>query len=190
VAWIKTACVKLVGVERLILRFTRHLLQLYDRLLQSYVALDTLAALGRRAEPAMKLRALLGITGAVAATVALPVSAQAVSAQAVSAQAVSAQAAVHPHCTGYTYSHSVSTRQITVSETLDCASEQHTDALSLWVYVPISHSWTEAAGTTYSQQGLTETVTYVCQGNAANSWDLQEGYTSTIVPDNCGPVQP
>jgi hypothetical protein len=123
----------------------------------------------------MRPRALLGITGALAATVLPPAA---------------AQAAVHPQCTGYTYTQSVSTRQISLSETLNCADEQHSGVLDLWLNVPISNSWTWVSGITFSTRDLTETVSYVCQGNAANTWDLQEYDASVLVADDCGPVEP
>jgi hypothetical protein len=125
----------------------------------------------------MKLRALLGITGAVAATVLLPAS---------------AQAAAHPQCTGYTYTDSVSNYEITVTETQNCAREGQSELLNLWLHVPISDGWTSTPGVTFSWTDKSETVTYVCQGNAYNTWYLQEAPAGSgpHVTDNCGPVEP
>jgi hypothetical protein len=125
----------------------------------------------------MKVRALLGITGAVAATVVLPVS---------------AQAAVHPHCVGYTYTDSITSYQIVVTETQNCAGEGQSGLLNLWLHVPISDGWTSVPGVTFSSTTTSETVSYVCQGNAYNTWYLQEAPVGSgpRVNDNCGPVEP
>jgi hypothetical protein len=123
------------------------------------------------------LRALLAIGGALAATVVLPVS---------------AQAAVHPHCTGYTYTDSVTSYQITLTETQNCVGEGQSGALNLWLHVPISDGWTWVPGITFSSTATSETVSYVCQGHADNTWDLQEATagSSPHVTDYCGPVEP
>ncbi|QMU71136.1 hypothetical protein [Streptacidiphilus sp. P02-A3a] len=126
----------------------------------------------------MRPRAILAAAAVAAATVIVPVTAPAASAGT-------------PGCGTSTIT-SATTTSIVITETPICAGESYA---SLWLNIPIANGWqgvgywTTVPTTTSSGQ-----LVYTCQGNAYNTFQLQQssgGYgTATIFTDDCGPQEP
>ena len=124
----------------------------------------------------MRVRAVIAVAAAAAASVLVPTTAHATT----------------PGCGALTLS-SVSSTNITVTQQPLCAGTS--GYVLLWLSVPISSSWTGAEWSTDIPATATTAGEYVytCYGTAHNTFQLT-GFTSSGVvtefQDNCGPVEP
>lgn len=124
----------------------------------------------------MRVRAVIAVAAAAAASVLVPTTAHAGT----------------PGCGALTLS-SVSSTDITVTQQPLCPGTS--GYVLLWLSVPISYSWTGAEWSTDIPATATTPGEYVytCYGTAHNTFELT-GFTSSGVvtqfQDDCGPVEP